>query len=401
LVERQPSKLDVAGSSPVARFGREYHRRMSDAPFSTSLSHLLVAFTIELDNEFERRMAETAEKRPFRVSVVMWSNFLRVVGDGIAVGSLPSATGLAKGRMLSTIGGMERWRYVEVVPAGARTAPESKRDGFGSARGLQQDWLVRPTAVGRVAREIWPPLFGEIERRWDARFGRGPVLELRRSLTSLVERLDARLPEYLPIVSGSDGMVATVAEPEAEPTIPPPLSTLLAQALLAYTLEFERESPLSFPLAANVVRMLDKTKSDVRELPAAAGVSKEAISMALTYLTKHGFVEVDRRAKLVGLTPRGLEARESASALHAEVDRAWKARLGGETVERLRAAAAAILAQRRSGRPRLVLGLEPHPEGWRASGRYLAQTRAMLADPATGLPAYPMVLHRGGWPDGS
>ena len=38
----------------------------------------------------------------------------------------------------------------------------------------------------------------------------------------------------------------------------------------------------------------------------------------------------------------------------------------------------------------LFAGLEPYPDGWRAAVR----------PPAT-LPHYPMVLHRGGYPDGS
>ena len=84
------------------------------APLSTPLSQVLVAFTIELDNEFERRFAEAAVGRRFGISLVMWSNFLRFVGDGITVGELPIVGGLPKARMLSTLGGMERWRYVYV-----------------------------------------------------------------------------------------------------------------------------------------------------------------------------------------------------------------------------------------------------------------------------------------------
>ena len=44
--------------------------------------------------------------------MVMWTNFLRFVGDGITVGELPVATGIPESRTLSTLGGMERWRYV-------------------------------------------------------------------------------------------------------------------------------------------------------------------------------------------------------------------------------------------------------------------------------------------------
>jgi hypothetical protein len=43
-----------------------------------------------------------------------------------------------------------------------------------------------------------------------------------------------------------------------------------------------------------------------------------------------------------------------------------------------------------SGPPPLFLALEPYPGNWRARVR----------PPAT-LPHYPMVLHRGGYPDGS
>ncbi len=38
---------------------------------------------------------------------------------------------------------------------------------------------------------------------------------------------------------------------------------------------------------------------------------------------------------------------------------------------------------------------------WRAHPPYLAQTAAVLADPAGALPHQPMVLHRGGYPEGS
>jgi len=52
-------------------------------------------------------------------------------------------------------------------------------------------------------------------------------------------------------------------------------------------------------------------------------------------------------------------------------------------------------------RARLAEGLSP-PEGcWRAEKPYLAQTQRVLADPTAALPWHPMVLHRGGWPDGN
>jgi hypothetical protein len=49
----------------------------------------------------------------------------------------------------------------------------------------------------------------------------------------------------------------------------------------------------------------------------------------------------------------------------------------------------------------LAAGLTPPEGGWRAQRPYLAQTQRLLADPLGSMPHQPMVLHRGGWPDGS
>jgi hypothetical protein len=365
---------------------------MSETPLSVGLSRLLLAFTIELDNEFERRMGTALPDVRYRVtSLVMWSNFLRFVGDGIAVGELPAAPGLPKARVLSTLGGMERWRYVYVAPPPARKAPGTRRDGYGSARALKGEWMVRPTAAGVVAQEIWPSLLPEIEGRWSSRFGASEVGELR---AACLELRDDALPEYLPIVVGATGMVSEILGDGSRASEPAPLSALLAQVLLAYTLAFEREAPLSLPLTEAVVRVLGADAVDVRELPAAAAVSPEAISIALTYLARKGYAE---GKKAVRLTASGHAARDESQEMHSRVELMWNERHGTTSVARLRSAAERLLE--RPGR--LALGLEPHPEGWRASGGYLAQTKAMLADPLTGLPRHPLVLHRGGWPDGS
>ena len=125
-----------------------------------------MAYVIELDNEFEERFARAGGGARV-VSVAMWSNLLRFVGDGISVGELPAAVGAPKSRVLSTLGGMERWRYITLDTGrrgGARG--ESKRDGFGSARGLDGSWIVRPAPAGRRAEAIWRTLFDDIDARW-------------------------------------------------------------------------------------------------------------------------------------------------------------------------------------------------------------------------------------------
>src|ERR1700678_4338575 len=67
-------------------------------PLSALLSHALVAFTIEFDNEFEHRAphrttnhGSTAgfSRAPWLVSMVMWSRFMRFVPEqGISVPGL-------------------------------------------------------------------------------------------------------------------------------------------------------------------------------------------------------------------------------------------------------------------------------------------------------------------------
>jgi hypothetical protein len=359
---------------------------MAGPPLSTPLSHVLVAFTIEFDNELDHRLVEADAGRRLPISMVMWSNFMRFVGDGITVEELPAATGLPKSKMLSTLGGMERWRYVFVSPSATGEPPEAKRDGWGSARALRREWFVRPTPVGRKTQEIAPPLFGELERRWAHRFGAGAFDELRQALGTVIDGLDVELPQYLPIVGSANGMRTEIDHREGR-TASAHFSARLAQVLLAYTLDFERNSELSLPLSANFVRILSDVSLDVREIPPIAGVSKEATSMALKFLAKEGYVTVE--AKLARLTPKGLAAQAAAPALHADVERTWK-------MGRLRKALAALLGHRK-----LAEGLRPYPEGWRARKGYVEQTNAVIEDPRGRLPHYPMVLHRGGWPDGS
>jgi hypothetical protein len=362
--------------------------RMPGLPLSTTLSQLLIAFTIEYDNEFDHRLTEADVGRRLPISMVMWSNFMRFVGDGITVGELPAAAGIPKSRTLSTMGGMERWRYVFVSAKPTGPPPKSKRDGWGSARALRREWFVRPTPAGRTTQKIVPPLFGEMERRWGKRFGAATVDELRQALGAAIDGLGVELPEYLPIVDSKNGMVAEIEHRELSATDGGHLVARLARVLLAYTLDFERTSELSLPLTENFVRVLSDEGLDVREVPTIAGVSPEATSMALRSLAKTGHVVVE--AKLARLTPKGLEAQAAAPGLHADVERAWRR-------QRLRRAVAAVLDQRAA----LSQGLRPYPEGWRARKQYVEQTNAVIADPTGRLPHYPMVLHRGGWPDGS
>ena len=96
------------------------------------------------------------------------------------------------------------------------------------------------------------------------------------------------------------------------------------------------------------------------------------------------------RTKVARLTPKGGEAQKRYRELPANIEKRWQARFGKGTIGSLREALEDLVGQPTAQLSPLFQGLKPYPNGWRASVR----------SPDT-LPHYPMVLHRGGFPDGS
>jgi len=87
---------------------------------------------------------------------------------------------------------------------------------------------------------------------------------------------------------------------------------------------------------------------------------------------------------------KGREAQEAYRRLLAAIEKRWEARFGAEVIDRLRESLERLAGEPGAKSSPLFRGLEPYPDGWRAS----------KPRPET-LPHYPMVLHRGGFPDGS
>ncbi len=366
-------------------------KNMADLPLPTLLSQVLVAFTIEFDNEFEHQMPHRTTRGssgggPWLASMVMWANFMQFVGDeGVTVAELQRLARTAK----LPLAGMERWGYVTIEPDQNDTRPKPPL----------RDWMVRPTTKGRRAQEMWRPLFGVIEKRWEARFGKGKIADLSESLLLLVCQFDFELPEYLPILGY--GMAAEIgnSKPQASAARSGAshrhLSTLLSRVLLAFTVDFERESNLSLAISANVLRVLNGTGVRLRDLPRLSGVSKEAIKMSLGFLVKRGYVLVEAhpnesRHKQARLTPKGTKASDLYRTLVRAIEERWQARFGQTNIHNLRRLLEKLVGEPSAQPSPLFQGLKPYPGGWRAS----------VAEPET-LPHYPMVLHRGGYPDGS
>ncbi len=296
----------------------------ADLSIAALLSQTLVAFTIELDNEFEHRMPHRTTRQssgygPWLASMAMYLTCMKFVGDeGVTVSELERLA-----RTTTNLHGMQRWGYV-VVEGG----PDGKRSQGPNRRAVARpgrDWVVRPTLKGRMAREVWGPLFDVIEERWQARFGRDEIERLREALWALLSQMDVELPECLPILgyglfSRGPALDRRVdGRAGSDPAVPMPLPVLLARVLLVFAMEFEDESEgelgISLAIGANVLRVLNEEGVRVRDLPQLSGVSKEAISMAMGILEKKGLAVVETetgaRAKIARLTAKGVEAQDA------------------------------------------------------------------------------------------
>jgi DNA-binding MarR family transcriptional regulator len=387
--------MTTESTEKIRRTQRKNSKSAARLPLSALLSQVLVAFTIEFDNESDQRIEHWttrhgstggARKGVWLVSLVMFSNCMQFVGeDGVRVGELEKLA-----RTKTNLNGMERWGYivVEPDPADKRTKPP------------RSEWVIRATDKGRKAQEIWGPVFGVIEKRWEERFGKAEIGELRESLAAIVGKIDLELPECLPILGyglfsrGPDHERRASAAREDGSHSRLTLPAMVSEVLLEFAIEFERESALSLAISANVVRVLDEKGTRVRDIPLLSGVSKEAIAMARGILQKARLIVVEAdpagRGKVVRLTAKGREAQNAYHRLVGAIEERWETRFGKDVVRKLRESLERLVGDATAQGAPLFQGLEPHPSGWRASVR----------KPET-LPHYPMVLHRGGYPDGS
>ena len=380
-------------SSPGRQRSPRYpHPSRGTPSLSALLSQTLVALTIEFDNEAEHRLPHRTTDHgasgygdgAWLVSLVMWENCLRHVTDQpITVGELETRV-----RTGTNLDGMRRWGYITID---------------GTARKIHKgrpgpDAVLRATAAGLRAREVWLPLPSLIEQRWRERFGTGPVDRLRGSLMTVVSRLDPGLPDCLPILGGA--LLSRGPDP-ALPSADPvdlaglPLSALLSRVLLSFALEYEHETGLSLAISANVLRILGMDGTRLRDLPPLIGTSKQAVSWAMGILIRAHLAAEEpdpaaSRGKIARLTPRGLQAQRLYREFVGTIEQRWRERFTGGAIDAVRTSLETLATAPDGEPPPLFGGLEPYPDNWRAAVRRLAT-----------LPHYPMVLHRGGYPDGS
>jgi hypothetical protein len=387
-------------------------------PLSALLSQVLVAFTLELDDEFEKQMRESGYAGA-SLSVVIWSTLMRfLAGASPSVGNLAAQSLSSEKRVKFELGCLERWSFIvlEADPADERPIASRPhrlsgrllRDGWGSGRGIRSNWIVRPTAKGRRAIEIWTPLFDAIESRWLARFGSDDIGTLRISLEDIADQLDVDLPHG---ITGQWELDVTYKARSTHDAVPLPLPALLSQLLLAFTLEFERESRVPLWLCANTLRVLSDQPIPESEIPHLTGCSPETcdIGWQIKPFIVVGSAPPPRRGKLVRLSPLGLLARKNYYNVTSAVEKRWETHFGKPKIRRLRESLSGLFVPRRGERLLIGEGFIPregtvrsgtqapalgrHDVGAAAKQRMrdrVAQTALFIRDPVGALPHYPL-----------
>jgi DNA-binding MarR family transcriptional regulator len=361
---------------------------MQDLPLSTLLSQTLVAFTIEFDNEFEHRAPHRTTSHastpgaPWLVSMVLWQRLLQFVPlDGITAGELYRLTPFNKGELRAWLTRLSRrWGYLTIERPSAASTPAQ--------------YIICPTEGGFRAQEMWRPLTGIIVERWRDRFGHEAIYRLTASLQALIDKQRSGLPGSLPVLGFDMRTKAPAPKPHA--SAEPTLSALLANALYAFALDFEHQSEMPLAIGANLLRLAGPEGVRIRDLPRLSGISKEAVAMAVERLAECGFATVESersgsRARSLHLTASGSQTRARYIRRLWEIEKRWETNFGDAIVATLRKNLEDLVIGETGLPPSpLFLAIEPYPDNWRAA-----------VPPLETLPHYPMILHRGGFPDGA
>ena len=360
-------------------------------PLPALLSQAFIAFTIEFDNEFEHQVPHRTTNHgstpgsphaPWLVSMAMWIKYMRYIpAEGITAGELQSQFGISNKGLNTWLTRLGKWwGYLAIsVPVPGSV---SKR--------IDPQAIIRPNKGGLKAIEVWRGLTSLVEARWRDRFGAQTVDTLDMTLREVAIRLDPALPAFFSVLEYDDRKARSVRLqlPARELTLP----ELLARVLLGFAAEFDRRSVAPLELCANILRVTAEQGTPVRKLPRLSHLSSDGVSAAIRQLLRGGLcvIEKSNRAKILKLTPKARLARAAYVELTGKIEQDWLNRFGRETVGQLRASLERMAIS--PDRPSCLLlhGLVSYPDGWRAS-----------LPPLEGLPHFPMVSHRGGFPDGS
>ena len=297
-------------------------------PLPVLVSHVLAALTEDLEG--------SAASAP---SLAMWSNVLRCVADagpdGMDEQALPEAARISSRLATAFVTKAAREGWITAEPTGK-----------GKNRHLQL------TDAGKAAATMWPDRLASLDKEWRAH-------PLRAVLESLVRQLRFEHPHFpasygaadpsaiggpamqnakrkddLP-AHGNDWKPVMRTEPDQVSDLP--ITALLSQTLMAFTIDYEDRFPWMLANTATVLHHIGTEPRPLSELPSDHGITGKGKSL----LERHLIVTVtadpsDAKKKLVALTDRGeLVLTHHPRRLEA-VEKEWRERYGDELVDELR-----------------------------------------------------------------
>lgn len=281
----------------------------------SSLPSLLLAALTGL----ERAYVMEGAGRPPLPPIDLWANLLRAVGpEGNDRRNLPTLLRLSKRAVRTRLATAVRLGWVEEQKASRGNA------------------TVRLTPRGAAVATRWQPLQQAAESRWDDAVGIECSANLRAALQALVAVFPIEHPHYAAgygladaSITGGNGVDWKPVPRGIGDTVSGlPLSALVAQALVAFSMHYEEQSPVAFPLSRDVICRIPPAGLPLRQLGASPGVSA---------LIRHGLLQVSGAgaSQVASLTPRGVAVSSSYESRVRDVEEIWRQRFGAAKVTAL------------------------------------------------------------------
>jgi hypothetical protein len=254
---------------------------------------------------------------------------------------------------------------------------------------IPSETVVLPTVGGRRAIEVWSALTPIIEQRWRERFGDQEVSTLKEALQEIAGQLEPALPHSLE--AREHKKTSPVPQYKQNVAHDATLTEILESVLVAFASDFDQRSTAPLNACANLLRVLPDEGKRVRDLPQLTHLSVDGIDAATRQLLRGGWTSLHsaNRSKRLVPTLKGRIARDQYAKLDAEVEKNWGSRFGVALLNKLRASLENLCKEEASGGLPLLRGIAPYSDGWRAA-----------MPPLGGLPYFPMITHRGGFPGG-
>ncbi|MGH9617062.1 MAG: hypothetical protein ACRD28_10005 [Acidobacteriaceae bacterium] len=282
----------------------------------STLPSLLWEALRTLDEEHSRQGAGTL----YIPSLELWSNLLRAINQtGIDRRELPAILRLSKRAVRSRVSTATRHGWVELSSVGSRHE------------------VVRLTPRGASAVARWTILRRTVEDCWKAAVGIKRSVSLRTSLEELVAALPLELPHYPASYGAADASITgghgkdwkAVPRAGGDTTSDLPISALVSQALVAFAMEYEEQSPVALSLSTQVIRRIPAEGQPLHVIGQSPGVAA---------LIRHGFMRVSNRggSKVAFLTLRGLDVQRAYEPRIYGIETAWRQKFGDSLITELR-----------------------------------------------------------------